>query len=437
MKSNLSFSYEHSLLTPDQIAQVQPTLVAAMQGITQAQEMGYNTPYASVNLPADMQLHAQVHRLVAQKKKLNPRVLVIIGIGGSNLGTMAVLEALYGTFYNAQQPDTQVYFADTVDTDYMLDIMLLVQQELQEGNEVLLNVVSKSGTTTETIANFELFLYLLQTYKKEAYHEYVVVTTDEGSKLWQLAQEHNFTCLTIPEQVGGRYSVFSAVGLFPLALLGVDIDALCAGAHDMLPQLLGTDITKNMAALSAAWLAVWYAQDIYIHDTFVFSVDLQAMGKWYRQLLAESIGKTDAAGKPIGIVPTVSVGSTDLHSVGQLYLGGPRSICTTFISVGHSESEITVPTLPMLETLVPHLQGITLPTIMHAIMEGTQCAYAKHKLPFVSVVLPEKSAYYIGQLLQFKMLEVIYLGALLQVNPFDQPHVELYKKETRKILAHE
>lgn len=435
----LTFSYaQSSLVSHDELQQAGEKLRPEIEQIKAATVQGYETDYASVNLPSDEQLRKTVLAVVEEKKALKPTTLVVIGIGGSNLGTVAVHEALYGRFYNEHKPDIKVYFADTVDSDYMLDILLLAEQELEKGRNVILNVISKSGTTTETIANFEIFLHVLRKARPADYHQYVVVTTDEGSKLWNFAQKYNFLRLAVPKKVGGRYSVFSAVGLFPLALLGVDIWALHSGAQSMIPALTNEDILNNPAALSAAILYTHYTKGITIHDTFLFSVDLEAVGKWYRQLMGESIGKEyNRAGEQVfvGITPTVSIGSIDLHSLAQLYLGGPYDKMTSFIRVQQSKSNVALPVLDEFDQLVGHIQGKPLHAIMDAIFQGTQAAYKKNKRPFVTIELPEKSASCVGQLLQFKLMEMIYLGALLEVNPFDQPHVELYKQETRKILA--
>lgn len=355
--------------------------------------------------------------------------MVVVGIGGSNLGTIAVQEALFGRFYNEHIPETKVYFADTVDTDYLWDIVLLVEQELEAGKNILLNVVSKSGTTTETIANFELFLELLKRYKKEDWYEHVVVTTDQGSMLWKWAVEYNVIVLAIPKIVGGRYSVFSAVGLFPLGMMNVAIEQLCTGAESVIDSCIGAGDT-NIAAVRAVLLFAQYKKNIPIHDLFLFSVDLKSIGRWYRQLMAESLGKD---GK--GLMPTISIGSTDLHSMAQLYLGGPNNRFTTFVTIEKSKSNIVLPTFDDFEKLVANIQGIPVSSIMQAIFNSVYTVYKKQQLPFCSITLPEKSAFYVGQLLQTMMMEIMYLGFLFGVNPFDQPHVQLYKKETRKLLA--
>jgi len=391
-------------------------------------------------MPADTDLIPKIMALVKEKKMLKPKIIVVIGIGGSNLGTMAIQQALYGQFYNEQDPDIKVYYADTVDSDYILDILLLVEQELQKGNQIILNVVSKSGKTTETIANFEVFLHMLKSYRPNDYKKYIAVTTDQDSPLWKLAQEENFSCLSIPKNVGGRYSVFSAVGLFPLAMIGIDIEKLQTGAGEMVDLCLDEDVEKNPAATTASILYTYYKKGIYIHDMFFFSVDLYALGMWYRQLLAESIGKQrNLSGDEVnvGITPTISIGSTDLHSMTQLRLGGPNNTLTTFVSVLENKSNVPVPCLKKFEKLVASIQCKSLSSIMDSIFEGVKKAYTKKKRAFMTIELPEKSERYIGQFMQMQMMTIIYLGYLLDINPFDQPHVELYKQETRKLLSDE
>src|SRR5579862_721570 len=434
MKS-ITTHYEYSLVPKHQLQQYGATLGPEIGRIRHLLHQEYTNPASFINLPFDESLRAQIHTLAAHCKALNPTALIVIGIGGSNMGTRAVHEAVLGTYYNQHNPALAVYWADTVDSDALWDLILLIEQRFELGHDIILNVVSKSGTTLETIANFNLFIALLKKYKGHTYHNYVVVTTDRDSALWHEAQKQQFACLEIPHQIGGRYSVLSAVGLFPLALLGIDIDALHAGARTIKPSLLATD--QNDAALTAIFLAHHYTQGLVIHNTFLFSVDMATMGAWYRQLLGESIGKQTATGVRVGITPTVSIGSIDLHSVAQLYLAGPRNTATSFVTIARNESMITLDNSPLDNALPAYLHGKTFTQLMDAIAQGTQQAYAHAQLPFITIELPEKNAYYVGQLLQLQMLQIVYLGYLLHVNPFDQPHVELYKKETRKILAHE
>jgi glucose-6-phosphate isomerase len=353
---------------------------------------------------------------------------------------MAVHEMIYGRRYNELNSAMRVYYVDTVDSDALYDMLELVQHELKQGREVVINAISKSGTTTETIVNFELFYDLLKKYRPFDYHASMVITTDEGSKLWQFGTQEGITCLAVPQHVGGRYSVFSAVGLFPLGLIGVDIDALCAGAQDSVTRCTSMTMQENYAVQRAAVLYAHYQQGKMIHDSFMFAVDAESLGKWYRQLMGESIGKADdREGKQvrIGITPTVSIGSTDLHSVGQLYLGGPRDKVTTFVAIEQPKHTVIVPEYASFDKLVAKIQGKSVVSILNAILYGVRAAYIRAGLPFMTITMPEKHARYIGQLMQMQMLEIMYLGYMFNIDPFDQPQVELYKTETRKILAHE
>lgn len=411
-------------------------LLPIIEHVATVRTTAYSDAYGSVNLPFDEELLKAMCAAVKNKKSLYPTTLVVIGIGGSNLGTVAVLQALRGTFYNRDQ-DIAIHFADTVDSDYIRGIAEYVEQELETGNNIVLNVISKSGNTTETIANFEFFLEILKNHRPYNYHQFVVATTDEHSPLWHLAQAEEFTILPIPKNVGGRYSVLSAVGLFPLAMIGIDIKELCKGAQDGVVIATNKNILENYAAISAAIITHHYRENRFIHDTFLFSVALERLGAWYRQLSAESLGKAvdkKGNGLHIGLLPTISMGSTDLHSVAQLYFAGPDNRFTSFISVAQNNDNLELPRFQEYDSLVGNIQGKSLADIMNAILQGTQRAYKTDNRPFVTWQLPQKSAYYIGQYMQITMIQVMYIGYLFDINPFDQPEVERYKKETREIL---
>jgi len=419
----LRFSHKNALVASAELSLFGRRLtkeIAAMQNVK-----GYDDDRASISLPDDKSYHQVVRTMVNEKMRLKPSLIVVVGIGGSNLGTIAVQEAVLGKLYNQLNPKVKILYADTVDSGNISSVVQLVDKELSSGGRVMVNVVSKSGTTTETIANFEVLLGVLMKHKKD-YRKYVVATTDRESKLWGLAQEKGFATLEIPEKVGGRYSVFSAVGLFPLGMLGIDTGKLLKGASDMEKLCLHDDPKKNPAAISAIVHYDNYKKRRRISDTFLFGNDLESVGKWYRQLMGESLGKE---GK--GITPTFSVGSTDLHSVGQLYLGGPRDKLTTFISVG-SVKKVKVPSLRF--RVVTGVEGNDLSGIMEAILSGVKAAYRKSKLPYMEIKLHDLGEEAIGALMQMKMIEMMYLGCLLKVNPFNQPDVESYKKETRRLL---
>ncbi len=423
-----------SLVSKEEIEKLGSKLLPEIEQMNKATKLWYDDERSSINLIHDKSIIKDVKALAKQFKNIS--MIIVVGIGGSNLGTIAVAEAVYGKMHNLYSTP-KILFADTVDSDYMTELVLIAEAELKKGKNIVVNIVSKSGGTTETVANFEIFAALLKKYKKNSYKKYVVATTDYGSKLWDIAGQKGFARLGIPKLVGGRYSVFSAVGLFPLAVIGVDIDKLLKGAQDIRRSCLQKKISTNPAALLAIIEYLHYKKLENISNLFLFSPSLESVGKWYRQLMGESIGKEKDKMQRIvnvGMTPTFAVGSTDLHSMSQLYLGGPYDKFTTFITVDKEKTDLKLPSLPDYEKLVSNIQGRPLAEIMSAILQGVKTAYKKSRRPFVEISLPSKDEYDIGRLLQFFMMQMMYLGYLLDVNPFNQPSVEKYKEETRKIL---
>jgi len=394
-----------------------------------------NLHESSINLVRDPELLKTLKTLVREKGGKKLKYIIVAGIGGSNLGTKAVYDALFG-FFDVLEPNRfpKIIFADTTHPEILKKLHKLVTHDIKSADEILLNIISKSGGTTETAANTEVILDMLRRKIKFPLDR-LVVTTDEGSKLWNLAKEKNVALLEIPKPVGGRFSVFSAVGLFPLLLSGIDIGALLGGANVVLKKCLSNELS-NPALISAATLQKNYAMGKNIFDSFIFNPELESLGKWYRQLLGESIGKEENQKGDlvnIGITPTVSIGSTDLHSVGQLYLGGPKDKFTAFISAEKSNSDVKTPekfTFPVVQGIT----GISVQKIRNAILNGVKAAYRKKNLPYLEIKLPDISAGSIGEFMQFKMIEIMFLGNLLGVNAFDQPNVELYKTETKRLL---
>lgn len=437
--NKLRFQFEGSLISPEQRQKLNPELITEIKKIQEATEKRYDDDRASINLPNDKTTLHNVLKLVNEKNKLDPRYIVVVGIGGSNLGTIAVFDAVLGKKHNFKSKTKKILFADTVDSDLMNDIIEIIEPMLKKAENIILNVVSKSGSTTETIANFEVLLNQLAKYTDDP-SESVVITTDCDSKLWHFAKSNQYSILEIPKKVGGRYSVFSPVGLFPLAMIGVDITALLEGARRMRYRCLNGDPEENPAVIAAAISYLHFKDNKNIHDLFLFSDDFESIGKWYRQLLAESIGKEhDLSNKQVytGITPTYSIGSTDLHSVAQLYLGGPFDKFTTFVTVQSNKHALNIPNFDEFDQLVHGIQDKPMQDIMDAIYKGVTTAFRKNKRPFMEIALPDKTEISIGQFLQFSMMETMILGGLLHVNPFDQPNVEAYKKETRKLLKGE
>ena len=432
----IDFNDNNCLVSKKDLAIIFEKLKNEIINIKDSLDHEYEDKYGSINLPNDYDMVKKNKNLIEIKKKLNPKYIIVIGIGGSNLGTLAIQEALLGKYYNLKDSNIKIFYADTVDSDQLNDIIDIIEPALKKGEKILINCISKSGGTTETISNFEIFIDIIKKYIKE-YKKYIIVTTDEDSKFWRFSKAKGFDVLGIPKNVGGRYSIFSSVSLFPLGLIGLNIDKILGGALAMRDICLSLDIDKNIASRSACYIYKYYKMGFNIHDLFLFSPDFESIGKWYRQLIGESIGKEyNKDNKQIfcGITPTVSIGSTDLHSMAQLYLGGPYDKFTTFIRINKNKSTLKLPNFDEYSTLVNNIQLKKIYEIMDAIFYGTKKSYKKGKRPFLEIVFPDKYESSIGQFLQYKMIEIMYLGFLLNVNPFDQPNVEDYKNETKSVL---
>ncbi|MFC1622048.1 hypothetical protein ACFL13_01550 [Patescibacteria group bacterium] len=389
-----------------------------------AEEENYSSNESSINLPFDEGALKNVINL--HKELITPKLKYVldIGIGGSSLGTRAVYDAFYGHFDTIEPLRyPKMIFADTDNPPYLAKLKYFLKSHIYYPEEIIINAISKSGTTAETIANLGILAGDLPFAK-----ERLVVTTERDTELHKAAESLGIKTLEIPKKVGGRFSVFSSVGLFPLACAGVDLPDLLQGAMEARKVGLQKDTSKNPAAQSAIVTFINYKKGKLINDSFFFNPELESLGKWYRQLLAESIGKD---GK--GTTPTVSLGSVDLHSMVQLYLGGIKDKYFTFISTEDVTEGVVVPKNPILDVL-HNLEGKSAKEIMDAILQGVKRAFSARKIPFSEVILKNLSAKSLGFFMQLKMIEMMYLGHLFGVNTFNQPDVEDYKTEVRKIL---
>ena len=393
-------------------------------------KMEYGTHESSINLSFDQEMHNEINAVAQKLITSSLKYIIHVGIGGSNLGTQAIYEAYVGNldpFLIERVP--KIIFIDTVN-DAKLVALQNILRVLGSSDEVAVVVVSKSGITTETVANFEIIYTLLKDRFGEVNHR-IVMVTDRGSKLWVAGESEGFVLLPIPKKVGGRFSVFSAAGALSLILSGIPVDEAREGASLAREFALSSSLEENDALLSAVILFLYHEKGIHTHNNFLFDSSLEFLGKWHRQLLAESTGKD---GK--GILPIVSIGSTDLHSVGQFYLGGNHRAITTFVHEAneHKQTHTRIKSLPLLPELVLNIAGKSPREINDAIYQGVKEAYRKRGLPFMEITLPNLSLKTIGVYMQTKMIEVMYLAHLLGVNAFDQPNVESYKDETRDIL---
>lgn len=392
---------------------------------TASQDGNYGTDEACLHLPFDESLRQQIAEMVQKKKSEHLREVMVVGIGGSILGSQAILKALRVSppargGVGGGGSSVAFSFFDTVDSHKIITAIETIKRLAAEERQVLVNIISKSGSTIEPHANGRVILETL----KEVYPEWqkqVVITSELESKLSEWAKKQGIDTLSNPPKVGGRFSVLSAVGLFPAALAGLDIKALHHGA---------CEIDFNEAAVSAAIIYFNLKQGKTIHDLFLFDSDLENLGKWHRQLVGESLGK---AGQ--GITPLVSMGSVDLHSMAQLYLAGPKDKFTTFVTVERGEKVKIQPMDKDYDSIVPNVTNKTISDVMAAILSGTKEAYQKRELPFVSIDLEAATEKELGRFFQFKLVEVMCLAKLMGVDAFGQSSVEEYKVVTNRLLS--
>lgn len=387
-----------------------------IEHVSRARDYSFNE--STINLPFDSKLINEAIKFGESYK--NIKTVIVIGIGGSNLGTQAIYEAL-----NYYTQKINYIFIDDIDSNQLEAIF----KKGLDISSTLVIAISKSGNTTSTIVNLEILLK-----KYEDLQENLIVITRHATKLNNQAKDLKIKTFEIPEKVGGRFSVFSNVGLIPLSLC-CNLQELTKGAKQAVVDfLIERDIEKNKACVSALSIYNAIQKKYDVLDFFVFDKKLERTGKWYRQLVAESLGKNNK-----GILPTVSVGLIDLHSVVQYYIGGPKHIFTNFVEVIESsrDFDLKVGEETVFEHLVDNIKLKSATEIKQAIYKGVKESYKSNKLPFSEITLEEVSEFELGYLMQFKMLEVMILGHLLKINTFNQPNVEEYKNEARKILKNE
>lgn len=400
-------------------------------------DTSYALPEASLRLPFDDALFERSRALAT--KLATPRLayILLIGIGGSNLGAKAVYEATSGTLDPHTPFAPKMLFADTCTPELLGGIAEILLEELTHPEELIVIVASKSGATTETVMNASILIPALEA-KLGALTDRVVCITDENSPLWKAAVEQGFHALPVPRQVGGRYSVFSPAGVFPLLCAGVDAKALLRGAQMAIDNCVERGTESDAYTLAEDILA-WHRGGARIVDLFLFHPELESVGKWYRQLFAESLGKnTTREGEVLEhrMVPTVSLGSIDLHSAEQMHLayGAFTARILTRAHMPHWEHEFLANDT-RFTPLVPAITRRAPCEILDAIYQGVKEAYGTESVPFGEIVMSDLEPESLGKLLQFHMCMVMHLGNLLNLNAFDQPNVEIYKQRTRRILG--
>ncbi|HHT64455.1 MAG: glucose-6-phosphate isomerase [Caldicoprobacterales bacterium] len=375
----------------------------------------------------------------ASKIKQKFDAFVVLGIGGSALGPIAVQQALNHMHYNelskAQRGGCpRFYVADNVDPERMKALFEIIDVE-----KTMFNVVTKSGSTSETMSQLMIIWDMLKDKLGEGYRDHIIATTDrENGNLIKIAKEHNLKTFYIPRGVGGRFSELTPVGLLPASVCGIDIEEMLAGAAYMDELCSTQDVHKNPAYMAATlqFLAMKSGKNISVMMPYADS--LKYMADWYAQLWAESLGKRyNLKGEEVfaGQTPVKALGVTDQHSQVQLYTEGPFDKVITFLGVGKYRTTMEIPRGFEGIPAVSFLGGHTLNELIHAEQAATEYALLKAKRLNRTLTLPEVNAFTVGQLLYFMEVETAFAGELLEINTFDQPGVEEGKNAAYALLG--
>ncbi|MGE8207529.1 glucose-6-phosphate isomerase [Heyndrickxia sp. NPDC080065] len=368
----------------------------------------------------------------SQKIQNDSDVLLVIGIGGSYLGARAAIEMLNHSFYNLQSNDKRktpqiLFVGNNISSSYMADVIDLI-----EGKDFSINVISKSGTTTEPAIAFRIFSKLLkQKYGEEEAKKRIYATTDKAKgALKTLANEEGYESFIIPDDVGGRYSVLTAVGLLPIAVSGVNIKEMMDGAAKASEDFGKETLMENQAYQYAAVRNVLYNKGKTIEMLINYEPGLQYFAEWWKQLFGESEGKDQK-----GIFPSSANFSTDLHSLGQYVQEGRRDIFETVIKVTKARHELVIEKEDNDLDGLNYLAGKTVDFVNNKAFEGTLLAHTDGNVPNLIVEIPAMDAYTFGYLVYFFEKACAISGYLLGVNPFDQPGVEAYKVNMFALLG--
>ena len=423
-------------LTDNQLKNLADKTTSLITQINEERDAG-KTPYRE--LPYNADIAAQAKQL-ANELKDNCENLVVLGIGGSALGNIALQTALNPYMYNIdknQRPGPRLFVFDNVDPDQLSSFLNWIEDKL---DKTVFNVISKSGRTAETASQFLIVRkILLDKFGPEGLKEHIVATTDpKQGTLRKIADEAKLRCLEVPEGVGGRFSVLSAVGLFSAAMCGIDIDLLLEGARDMDKRVSEMDFFKNPAAINAAIQYHYYNHGKRTSVIMPYSYALKDLADWFRQLWAESLGKAkDINGGEVHIGPTPvkALGTTDQHSQVQLYREGPNDKLFTFLQVSNFENRLEIGPNPESAPELDYLAAKDLGELFNSEKQATEFALLQDKRPCLTVLFDRVNAYTVGQFIYLYEVTTSFTGALFNINTYDQPAVELGKEATFALMG--
>ena len=428
----IRFDYSKSGIDAGELSRMQALTMAAHTELSERSGAG-NDFLGWLNLPTDYDKE-EFARIKQAARKIQEKadVLVVIGIGGSYLGAKAVIDALNNYFYNWQSKEKRqtpqiVYAGNNISGSYLKQLV-----DFLEGKEVCLNVISKSGTTTEPAIAFRVLKnWMEEKYGKQEAASRIFATTDKArGALRGLADKEGYETFVIADDIGGRYSVLTAVGLLPIAVSGIDIDELMQGAQAGQTEYDNADFSKNMCYQYAAARNILYNQGKTTEILVDYEPVLFFFAEWWKQLYGESEGKDHK-----GIFPAAVHFSTDLHSMGQYIQEGRRDLFETVIHIENSAADMTIGREAEDLDGLNYLSGQGFHFVNEKAFEGTLLAHLDGGTPNLLIHVEKLDAFHLGQLIYFFEKACAVSGYLLGVNPFDQPGVEAYKKNMFALLG--
>lgn len=431
MAIKLDLEYAKKFYKEEDLAAMKSEALAAMDTVRKEYDKGEQMlGWYTLPCDYDREEFARIKECAEKIRKMCD-VFVVIGIGGSYLGARAAIEFLGGPFHNALRKDgPEVYFAGTsVDGDYLAELV-----KLCEGKDLCVNVISKSGTTTEPAIAFRVFREIIEKkYGKEEAKKRIFVTTDKNIKpgtLKEFATEEGYECFVVPGNIGGRYSVLTAVGLLPIAVAGADLDAMMRGAKIAQDEFNHTPFEENVCLRYAALRNLFYRDGKKFEMYASYTPALELMGEWLKQLYGESEGKD---GK--GIFPVSAIYSRDLHSLGQYVQEGERTMFETILLVDKPKFDFAIPTADNNVDGLQYLEGKDMDFVNKNAFKGTALAHNDGGVASLVLAIDTVNEENFGYMVYFFELACAVSGYILGVNPFNQPGVEAYKKNMFRLLG--
>ena len=432
MKLNFSYQFAKDFINEEEIKQIKPHVELANEILISKTGAG-NDFLGWLSLPEDYDKE-EFSRIknAAEKIKNDSEVLIVIGIGGSYLGAKAAIEFLSHTFYNNLPKEKriypEIYFAGTNMSSVYLNHLI----DLIGDRDFSVNVISKSGTTTEPAIAFRVFKKMLEEkYGKEEAGKRIYATTDKSKgALKTLAKIEKYETFVVPDNVGGRFSVLTAVGLLPIAAAGIDIDELMRGAKEAMVDYSGNKLEENQVLQYAAIRNILHKKGKFLEVMVNYEPRIHYFAEWWKQLFGESEGKD---GK--GLYPSSADFSADLHSLGQYIQEGRRLFFETVVSIGKPEVEYKIELDEDDLDGLNFVAGKTLDYVNKKATDGVILAHIDGGVPNLTVNIPESTPYHLGYAFYFFEKACGVSGYLLGVNPFDQPGVEAYKKNMFALLG--